>query len=171
MRNPRTPQERAWARARYLMRMEVRKGRTLPEYLQIVLRIETGVRVIRNAIALISDNRRYGVKSAAAMLWHAALCVFVEDFYFYIIPTLGCPYPAFDVTGTVSDRAVFNDLVRRVIAYLVEERPLPDITAEAYDRAWETALLLPSDAAADLKEREGRFADVWPLHGRSSSRG
>ena len=124
----------------------------MPEYLQIVLRLEAGVRTVRNATALIKDNRRYGVRSAEAMLWHAGLCVFVEDFYFNIIPALGRPYSAFNIGGKVSDRAAFNGSVRHVIEYMVEGKPLPKLTAEAYDRAWETVLLLPSDAAADAKE-------------------
>ena len=173
LRDPRSEQERAWARARYFMRWEGWQGRTLPKYLQIVLRIEAGVRAVRNAIAQISDNRRYGVKSTAAMLWHAALCVFVEDFYGYVIPTLGCPYSSFNAVGTADSRALFNDSVEHVIAHLERRKPLPDLTAADYARAWETASLLPLDAATDRKEqvRSEQVANVWPLQSRLSARG
>ena len=173
LRDSRSKQERAWARARYFMRWEGWQGRTLPEYLQIVLRIEAGVRAVRNAIAQISDNRRYGVKSKAAMLWHAALCVFVEDFYGYVIPTLGCPYSSFNAVGTADSRALFNDSVEHVIAHLERRKPLPDLTAADYARAWETASLLPLDAATDRKEqiRSEQVANVWPLQSRLSARG
>ena len=145
----------------------------MPEYLQLVLRIEAGVRAVRNAVAQIDDNRRYGIRSGAAMLWHVALCVFVEDFYNHIVPRLGCPYISFNAMGTADRNALFNNSVEHAIAHVLHKKPLPELTAADYATAWDTASMLPLDVATDRKEqvRPEKVKNVWPLQSHPTARG